>query len=267
MTPSSGSVPSSGLASEPFLDDDYQLFPPAAFTYVDTQPQVDPTRRGPAPERSPVRSRFDSPDGSTVVSVVVRQASGIRPSLLQVSERRPAACLPAVTEPRMHYAHDMHAALLLCITVIARTCTNRKGPLAGGTVLMLAAGATGSNECHLGTLMTMPPTNHHPYISACHACRSTMSPALATPPKPQSCCCPAGRPCWPLTRCRWVGPHTAQAGPPIATDRPKAARNAALLQCLCAERPRLEARKAHLSSTEGREEGRRCPAACAQVCC
>lgn len=86
MTFSSIPASTSGLASQPFLDDDYQLFPPAAFTSVDTQPAVDSTRRGPAPERSPVRARFDSPDGSTVISVVVRNASGIRPSLIQVND-------------------------------------------------------------------------------------------------------------------------------------------------------------------------------------
>lgn len=46
--------------------------------------------RGPAPERSPLRVRFDAPGGGASLSVIVRSAQALKPSLLQVSapERR-----------------------------------------------------------------------------------------------------------------------------------------------------------------------------------
>ncbi|GFR43081.1 hypothetical protein Agub_g4088 [Astrephomene gubernaculifera] len=71
---------------EPFLDLEFQVVPPSSFKFVDTQPVYNPDLRGPAPEPSPVRARFDSPDGSTVLSVVVRSAQSIRPSILQVTD-------------------------------------------------------------------------------------------------------------------------------------------------------------------------------------
>ncbi|GLC37149.1 hypothetical protein PLESTM_000548000 [Pleodorina starrii] len=79
-------VPVAPKPAEVFLDLEFQLVPPAAFKFVDTQPVYDPNRRGPAPEPSPVRARFDSQDGSTVLSVVVRNAQNLRPSLLQVTD-------------------------------------------------------------------------------------------------------------------------------------------------------------------------------------
>ncbi len=47
-------------------------------------PAVVPPGRGPAPEPSPVRARFDSPDGTAVVSVLVRNAQAIKRSIVQV---------------------------------------------------------------------------------------------------------------------------------------------------------------------------------------
>ncbi|GIL78087.1 hypothetical protein Vretimale_7490 [Volvox reticuliferus] len=80
------SVPAAPKPAEVFLDLEFQVVPPASFKFVDTQPIYDPNRRGPAPEPSPVRARFDSPDGSTVLSVIVRNAQSIRPSILQVTD-------------------------------------------------------------------------------------------------------------------------------------------------------------------------------------
>ncbi|GIL62739.1 hypothetical protein Vafri_16921 [Volvox africanus] len=80
------SVPVAPRPAEVFLDLEFQVVPPASFKFVDTQPVYDPNRRGPAPEPSPVRARFDSPDGSTVLSVIVRNAQSIRPSILQVTD-------------------------------------------------------------------------------------------------------------------------------------------------------------------------------------
>ena len=54
--------------------------PPCRF--VDVEPPRAET--GPAPERSPVRARFDSPDGVSTLSVMVRNAQTVKPSLIQV---------------------------------------------------------------------------------------------------------------------------------------------------------------------------------------
>ncbi|KXZ51153.1 hypothetical protein GPECTOR_13g640 [Gonium pectorale] len=67
--------PVAGKGPEPFLEVEFQLVPPSSFNFVDTQPLYDPNRRGPAPEPSPVKARFDSQDGSTVLSVVVTDIS------------------------------------------------------------------------------------------------------------------------------------------------------------------------------------------------
>ena len=55
--------------------------PPCRF--VDVEPPRAET--GPAPERSPVRARFDSPDGVSTLSVMVRNAQTVKPSLIQVN--------------------------------------------------------------------------------------------------------------------------------------------------------------------------------------
>ena len=51
--------------------------------FVDVEPPRAET--GPAPERSPVRARFDSPDGVSTLSVMVRNAQTVKPSLIQVN--------------------------------------------------------------------------------------------------------------------------------------------------------------------------------------
>ncbi|KAG2439829.1 hypothetical protein HYH02_010462 [Chlamydomonas schloesseri] len=75
-----------GMASQLYLDVDFQLLPPSGFNFIDTQPPYDPNRRGPAPEPSPVRVRYDSPDGNTVLSVLVRNAQNLKQSILQTTD-------------------------------------------------------------------------------------------------------------------------------------------------------------------------------------
>ena len=53
-------------------------------------PRID---RGPAPERSPVRARFDSEDGLSTLSVIVRNAQTVKPSLIQAREGAPPSSL------------------------------------------------------------------------------------------------------------------------------------------------------------------------------
>ncbi|KAG2498419.1 hypothetical protein HYH03_003677 [Edaphochlamys debaryana] len=79
-------VPAAPEMAEVYLDVDFQIVPPRGWAFVDTQPPYDPERRGPAPEPSPIRARFDSPDGSAVVSVLVRPASAIKQMVLQVTD-------------------------------------------------------------------------------------------------------------------------------------------------------------------------------------
>lgn len=43
-----------------------------------------PPERGPQPERSPVRARWESPDGATNITVLVRRATDVQRTVLQV---------------------------------------------------------------------------------------------------------------------------------------------------------------------------------------
>ncbi|KAJ9529948.1 hypothetical protein QJQ45_023262, partial [Haematococcus lacustris] len=78
---------SSSDASTPpgqlFEDEEYTYTAPATFTFVDIPiPKIE---RGPAPERSPLRSRFEAGDGGQAsLAVVVRNAQTLSFSLLQV---------------------------------------------------------------------------------------------------------------------------------------------------------------------------------------
>eukprot|EP00877_Chromochloris_zofingiensis_P014622 jgi/Chrzof1/9413/Cz04g02050.t1_PPD9[v5.2] len=68
----------------PFTDNDWQLQLPTSYQYKETpMPQRE---RGPAPERSPLRARFDSPDGSEVVSIIVQKATIYKQTLFQVTD-------------------------------------------------------------------------------------------------------------------------------------------------------------------------------------
>ncbi|KAG1671090.1 hypothetical protein FOA52_000762 [Chlamydomonas sp. UWO 241] len=66
------------------VDFDYFFDAPAGFKFIDTNSEA--PDRGPAPERSPVRARFDSPDGKAIVSVLIRGAQTLKASLFQVSD-------------------------------------------------------------------------------------------------------------------------------------------------------------------------------------
>ncbi|GFH28281.1 PsbP domain-containing protein, partial [Haematococcus lacustris] len=75
---------SSGAATPPgqlFEDEEYTYTAPATFTFVDIPiPKIE---RGPAPERSPLRSRFEAGDGGQAsLAVVVRNAQTLSFSLL-----------------------------------------------------------------------------------------------------------------------------------------------------------------------------------------
>ncbi|KAL6762415.1 hypothetical protein V8C86DRAFT_2517648 [Haematococcus lacustris] len=79
---------SSGAATPPgqlFEDEEYIYTAPATFTFVDIPiPKIE---RGPAPERSPLRSRFEAGDGGQAsLAVVVRNAQTLSFSLLQVGD-------------------------------------------------------------------------------------------------------------------------------------------------------------------------------------
>ncbi|KAJ9529236.1 hypothetical protein QJQ45_007913 [Haematococcus lacustris] len=79
---------SSGAATPPgqlFEDEEYTYTAPATFTFVDIPiPKIE---RGPAPERSPLRSRFEAGDGGQAsLAVVVRNAQTLSFSLLQVGD-------------------------------------------------------------------------------------------------------------------------------------------------------------------------------------
>jgi hypothetical protein len=85
------------LPLEPFLDNDWSISYPRGYVYredLSAPPPRDPTRGpgGPAPARSPLRARFDAPTLATtgapaaLLSVIVRQAQTLRPTLMQVSD-------------------------------------------------------------------------------------------------------------------------------------------------------------------------------------
>eukprot|EP00878_Enallax_costatus_P024693 GHUV01026372.1.p1 GENE.GHUV01026372.1~~GHUV01026372.1.p1 ORF type:complete len:207 (+),score=45.90 GHUV01026372.1:188-808(+) len=80
---SSSTAPSPQL--EPFLDNAYELQVPSNYQYLETPiPRVE---RGPAPERSPVLARFESPNGGPeVISIITRKASALKQTLLQVND-------------------------------------------------------------------------------------------------------------------------------------------------------------------------------------
>ncbi|GBF97279.1 hypothetical protein Rsub_09970 [Raphidocelis subcapitata] len=88
----SGSGSGSGIAGggggdgafTPFLDNDYSLEVPAAYTYYETPIAV--VDRGPQPERSPVRARWESPGGGVSISVLTQRAQTIKRTVLQVSD-------------------------------------------------------------------------------------------------------------------------------------------------------------------------------------
>eukprot|EP00195_Chlamydomonas_chlamydogama_P016063 CAMPEP_0202891054 /NCGR_PEP_ID=MMETSP1392-20130828/1241_1 /ASSEMBLY_ACC=CAM_ASM_000868 /TAXON_ID=225041 /ORGANISM="Chlamydomonas chlamydogama, Strain SAG 11-48b" /LENGTH=374 /DNA_ID=CAMNT_0049574723 /DNA_START=32 /DNA_END=1158 /DNA_ORIENTATION=+ len=65
-------------------DSDFALDAPASYKFIFIE--TPKAARGPAPERSPVRVRLDSPDGQTVLSVVMRNAQTLKATLLQVSD-------------------------------------------------------------------------------------------------------------------------------------------------------------------------------------
>ena len=72
----------------PLLIEDFDftfLAPEKGFKFVNVEaPGKDV---GPAPERSPIRARFDSEDGNSTLSVIVRSSQNVKYSLIQVSEQ------------------------------------------------------------------------------------------------------------------------------------------------------------------------------------
>ncbi|GAX72657.1 hypothetical protein CEUSTIGMA_g113.t1 [Chlamydomonas eustigma] len=66
-------------------DFDYTFTAPSSgFKFVSTE--APRNERGPAPERSPVRARFDAEEGGANVSVIVKNAQTVKFSLIQVSD-------------------------------------------------------------------------------------------------------------------------------------------------------------------------------------
>ena len=98
--PSSSSTatatPTTTTDLEPFLDNDWSISYPRGYVYredLSVPPQRDPSRPGgPAPARSPLRARFDAPAlpstgaPAALLSVIVRQAQTLKPTLMQVSD-------------------------------------------------------------------------------------------------------------------------------------------------------------------------------------
>ncbi|KAI8462903.1 MAG: hypothetical protein J3K34DRAFT_527409 [Monoraphidium minutum] len=80
----SSSNDAGGAGFSPFFDNDYELLVPSNYTYYETPIQV--VERGPQPERSPVRARWESPDGAVSISVLVRRAQTIQRTILQVAD-------------------------------------------------------------------------------------------------------------------------------------------------------------------------------------
>lgn len=68
-----------------YEDLEFAMDLPDDFQYVPIQQAKRPNDVGPAPPVSPVRARFDSADHSTVVSVILRPATSLRPMLMQVN--------------------------------------------------------------------------------------------------------------------------------------------------------------------------------------
>ncbi|GIM02615.1 hypothetical protein Vretimale_7490 [Volvox reticuliferus] len=128
------SVPAAPKPAEVFLDLEFQVVPPASFKFVDTQPIYDPNRRGPAPEPSPVRARFDSPDGSTVLSVIVRNAQSIRPSILQVVlPPKQTALGPVELPPKNYYRYEFTTTSGLHVVMTAAAMKGKVFVCGGST--------------------------------------------------------------------------------------------------------------------------------------
>jgi hypothetical protein len=66
---------------------DFALEVPGGYAQQDVNPPPDPVTNK-APPSTPLRARFDSPDGQVTISVVVKGAQTVKPSLFQV--RMPA---------------------------------------------------------------------------------------------------------------------------------------------------------------------------------
>jgi len=75
-----------GTERNPLLVEDFDftlLAPERGFKFINVEtPREDV---GPAPERSPVRARFDSEDGKSSLSVTVRSSQNVKYSLIQAS--------------------------------------------------------------------------------------------------------------------------------------------------------------------------------------
>jgi hypothetical protein len=116
-------------------------------------------RPGPAPASSPLRARFDSPDGRATISVVVKGAQTIKPSFLQVSQ--------------VLQANNMFAIVTAC-------CHRCQGDQAwGGRCCWgLAAGSPGAKACQAAsTLHSHAALAPVPLSCSCSLSQRTSQPA------------------------------------------------------------------------------------------